>query len=264
MAETIMMDAATFAQASGQSNIPVEPLTLGDMPENFGIRETEIFVYNISNQEFNESAPPNHPRLLIRRCPIGQEYLLVGRETHPFKELIEDQNGNKSYAFRDGYREVSRMLNPSNPGIDQDFDDANSINVKRNLNAYGVFWSKHNPPLKEEIASARRRMEKTYRAELEKMAAIEARNPDEARATADWTSHAAATYFEVSTSWHRSDLGQRRSPGSEMDCPNCAEKIAIGAAVCRHCDAVLDEEKARKYFPDRFKRGPGRPASDAA
>ena len=84
MPDTIMMDAATFAQASGQSNVPVEPLALGEIPQNFGIRETDIFVYNISTQEFNESRPPNHARLLIRRCPADQPYLLVGRETRYF------------------------------------------------------------------------------------------------------------------------------------------------------------------------------------
>ena len=262
MPDTIMMDAATFAQASGQAQDRVEPLAIGDFPPNFGIKEIGIYVYNISTQEFNESRPPNHPHLLIRRCPADQDYLIVGEEVHPFKELIEDQNGNKSYAYRDGFKEVSKMLNPRNPGIDQDFDDANSINVMGNLNQYGVFWSTHNPPLKEELAGARRRMEKSYRTELEKMAAIEARNPDEARSTANNLSHAAAQYFRISTSWHRSDLGERRPTNEQFDCPNCAEKIAVGAAVCRHCQAVLDETKARKLFPDRFKRGPGRPSAD--
>jgi hypothetical protein len=46
------------------------------------------------------------------------------------------------------------------------------------------------------------------------------------------------------------------------ECPSCGESINQGSAICRHCDATLDEEKARKYFPKRFqedKRGPGRP-----
>ena len=262
MPDTIIMDAATFAQASGQSADRVEPLAIGEIPQNFGIQETPIYVYNISTQEFNESRPPNHPRLLIRRCPADQPYLLVGLETHPFKEMIEDQNGNKSYAFRDGFKEVTRMLNPRNPGTDQDYDDAGSINVMGNLNQYGVFWSTHNPPLAEELDAARKRMEKSYRTELEKMAAIEARNPDEARSTANNLSHAAANYFRISTSWHRSDLGERRPETAQTDCPNCAEKIAVGAAVCRHCGAVLDEEKARRLFPDRFRRGPGRPPNE--
>jgi len=107
-------------------------------------------------------------------------------------------------------------------------------------------------------------VEKTYRAELEKMVAIEARSPDEARNVATKTAHAAAAYYGRSFSWHRSDLVPSASPAGQIDCPNCAEKIAATAAVCRHCDAVLDEEKARKLFPDRFRRGPGRPPNEAA
>lgn len=262
MPDTVIMDAATFVQASGQTSIPVENLALGELPPNFGIKEVEIFIYNISTMEFNETRPPNHPRLLIRRCPADKEYLLVGRETHPFKEMTEDQNGNKSYAFRDGYKEVSRMLNPRNPGTDQNFDDAASINQGGNLNLYGVFWSTSNPPEAEELAAARKRLEKTYRGELERMAA--AKTPDEARVMANNISHAAADYFGYSGSWHQSDIRLQKPAASQVDCPNCAEKIAVGAAVCGKCGAVLDEEKARKFFPDRFRRGPGRPANEVA
>jgi hypothetical protein len=31
------------------------------------------------------------------------------------------------------------------------------------------------------------------------------------------------------------------------DCPACGEKVKIGVAVCRHCSAILDEEKAAKH-----------------
>ena len=31
------------------------------------------------------------------------------------------------------------------------------------------------------------------------------------------------------------------------DCPACGEKVKIGVAVCRHCNAILDEAKAAKH-----------------
>jgi hypothetical protein len=272
MPESVIMDAQTFAQASGES-VPVAPVILGEIPPNFGIREIPIYLYNISNQEFNEPCPPNHPHLLIRRCPKGQQFLLVGQETHPFMELVEDQNGNKSPIFRDGFREVSRMLNPQNPGFNgkyedsirvQDFDDANSINVKRNLNQFGVFWSRSLPPLNEELLAARERMEKTYRAELEKMAAIEARNPDEARSVADWTSHAAADYFGVSTSWHRTDLIPKNAGKGKVACGACGEDIFSNARICRHCGAPTDPAKQEAWIEEKtsVRRGPGRPPKE--
>jgi hypothetical protein len=250
MPESVIMDAATFAQASGQ-DVPVQRLTLGEIPVNFGIKEIPIYIYNISNEEFNETAPPNHSRFLIRRCPKGQQYLLVGQEEHPFKEQVEDQNGNKSFVYRDGFREVTKMLNPQNPGLDQNYDSADSINVKRNLNVRGVFWSRNNPPTNEELFAARERMEKTYRAVIQDMSAIESRNPDEARAVADWTAHAAADYFGVSTSWHRTDLIPKSAGAGRVACGACGEDIFATAKICRHCGAPTDPKKQAIWLEEK-------------
>jgi hypothetical protein len=32
-----------------------------------------------------------------------------------------------------------------------------------------------------------------------------------------------------------------------IDCPACGEKVKPGVAVCRHCSAILDDEKAAKH-----------------
>jgi zinc-ribbon domain len=34
------------------------------------------------------------------------------------------------------------------------------------------------------------------------------------------------------------------------ECPACGEKVKIGAAVCKHCGAILDEDKAAKHGLD--------------
>lgn len=31
------------------------------------------------------------------------------------------------------------------------------------------------------------------------------------------------------------------------ECPACGEKVKVGVAVCKHCSAILDEEKAAKH-----------------
>lgn len=52
-----------------------------------------------------------------------------------------------------------------------------------------------------------------------------------------------------------------------VPCPACDEPTRPGAAICSHCDAILDEAKARQFFPHKFgeeKRGPGRPRKDDA
>jgi hypothetical protein len=46
-------------------------------------------------------------------------------------------------------------------------------------------------------------------------------------------------------------LGSEREwvhvPVRMADCPACAEKVKPGVAVCRHCRAILDQEKAAKH-----------------
>ncbi len=48
-------------------------------------------------------------------------------------------------------------------------------------------------------------------------------------------------------------------PQRSVDCPVCGEKVKVGVAVCRHCGAVLDAERASKYGV-AAERGP-RPAA---
>jgi hypothetical protein len=109
------------------------------------------------------------------------------------------------------------------------------------------------------VKAARERLAKTLKSELAEMAKIESGvgGTAEAQARANNISHAAANFFGVSTSWHRSDLVPKGVPAGQISCPNCAEQISASAAVCRHCDAVIDEDRARRLFPDRFRR-PGR------
>lgn len=35
-------------------------------------------------------------------------------------------------------------------------------------------------------------------------------------------------------------------------CPACSTAIPEGAAVCPNCTAIIDEQKARQFFPERF------------
>lgn len=35
-------------------------------------------------------------------------------------------------------------------------------------------------------------------------------------------------------------------------CPACGESLRAGVAMCKTCGAIIDEAKARKYFPERF------------
>lgn len=58
---------------------------------------------------------------------------------------------------------------------------------------------------------------------------------------------------------------RKMTPVSLVACPACDEMVKPTAAICSHCDAILDEAKARKFFPHKFqeeRRGPGRPPKE--
>lgn len=251
--------ATAKAQARNES---VSPSSIYDVQNDFGVQRQTIYIYNTSQQEFNTPRPPNHPHMLLRACPAGQPYALVGSITHPFTEIEYDQNLNKQVRLTDGFREASKMLNPMNPGTDQDFDGA-SFSEGGNLNMMGCFWSTNNPPTQDELDADKVRKEKTYRKELETLVAIEAKEgPDGARNRANNISHAAAVYYGQSYSWHRSDLVPKQKLGM-APCGVCAEEINLAAKLCRHCGAPTDEEKQSLWLAARTegKRGPGRPSA---
>ncbi|HEV2615626.1 MAG TPA: hypothetical protein VGU63_03340 [Candidatus Acidoferrales bacterium] len=61
------------------------------------------------------------------------------------------------------------------------------------------------------------------------------------------------SYREISDMHRRAALamGLEREwayvPQRSVDCPVCGEKVKAGVAVCKHCSAVLDAERAAKY-----------------
>jgi len=253
--QTLVERPDLAGQIAAAGNSDIYPNYIAEIQPGFGVVETTIYIYNIGIQEFSAPRPPNHPHLLIRRCPpekactvhsteIGWE--LVGRISNPFRQIEYDQNNNRRVMMTDGYVEATRMLNPSNPGTNQDYDAPTALNENGNLNAFGVFWSKHHPPLREELEAARRRMANTYDAKLRKMddAAADS-DPTLVRQMADRTAHAACEYFGQVRPWHP-NFNAKNDLAGKSECPNCGEMIragapfhALGAAVC-----VLDWRKA--------------------
>lgn len=39
-------------------------------------------------------------------------------------------------------------------------------------------------------------------------------------------------------------------PQRSVECPACGEQVRAGVAICKHCNATLDAERAAKYFPN--------------
>lgn len=251
-------------QHASEVNAKLNPAFLSDVPENFGVNEVPIYFYNVGPLEFNEPRYPNHPHMLIRACPPGTPYIMArGSISHPFQEIRLDQNENKFVVMTNGYREASKMLNPMNPGTDQNWHEPTAMNEYGNLNQYGVFWSIHNPPLENELAEARARMEATFKRELELMVRIEAQEgPAGAQSRVNNLSRAAAKYFNQTYSWFRLDLIPQTKELGKVECWACGEQIRPKALLCMHCGAPMEDAKRQAWLDAKFaeKRGPGRPA----
>lgn len=223
---------------------------LGRQDGDFGIQETAIYFYNTSALEHNVSRPPNHPHMLIRSCPKGQPYIMArGSISSPFTETRSDQNDNKYPVLTNGFKEATKMINPMNPCLygderDQDYAVASEFHQGDDLGKYGVFWSINNPPAEDDVQKAVKRMEATYRRELERMG--KAKTADEALGMRNNISAAAADYFGVSATWHQTDLISRDH--GKVDCGVCGEKIQPTAKLCIHCKAPTDPKRQAAWL----------------
>ena len=229
-------------------------------PIKLGIEQKTIYIYNIARRVLSRKLPPNHPTLHFAACPKNQPYTLVYTLTHPYLQPEFDIQGMRTATYQSGYREAIVILNPTNPSSgenpikDQDFELPGSVNEGANFNKYGLFFSTHNPPRKEELEAAKARLEKTYRAELERM--NKARSAEEAINMANSLSHAAADYFGKSFVWHQSDLEVKAAPVEDdrMPCGECGESIKRIAKSCKECGAPTDPEELKGYQAQRKAR----------
>lgn len=131
----------------------------------------------------------------------------------------------------------------------------------------GAFISLTETPSESDIEAARARLSTHYSALIQQAdRAYEINGGQEvvngvARSNISQQHVEAAREMGVDRPW------SRKNQTAMVMCPACDEAIKPTAAICVHCDAILDEAKARKFYPHKFsdeKRGPGRPRNEAA
>lgn len=63
------------------------------------------------------------------------------------------------------------------------------------------------------------------------------------------------SYREISDTHRRAALCLKLErewayvPQRSVECPACGEKVRAGVAICKHCKAILDPERAATFFP---------------
>ena len=111
-----------------------------------------------------------------------------------------------------------------------------------NLEWHGVFITKNAEPTKKEIEAAHAKR-KQY---LERLVAdADQKHMRGKVGEIDAEERGAAHELNLKKNW-------AEKPTAMDACPACGSAVQPGVAVCPHCNAVLDEAKAKKFFPERF------------
>jgi len=173
-----------------------------------------VTIASISDQDWYVSR--THGVYHIPSCPKGQAYsvLLVT----PRGDAL-DLGDNRRFPFTISAREIAEDL-------------------LQDLRDHGIFVCAGARPSEEELAAATGRRDGFYH-----------------RLVTDGdTMWARGHSFREISDLHRRAalaLGVEREwayvPMRTADCPACGEKVKLGVAVCRHCHAILDAEKAAKH-----------------
>jgi hypothetical protein len=108
----------------------------------------------------------------------------------------------------------------------------------QDLHDHGIFVCEGLRPTSEELTTATERRDTYYHRLIAEGDTLWARGHS-FREISDLHRRAAMT-LGVEREW-------AYVPMRMSDCPACGEKVKTGVAVCRHCHAILDREKAAKH-----------------
>jgi hypothetical protein len=201
-----------------------------------------VHIYTVSKREFVVEQPPLIPYLIIPPCEEGELYRKVISIPSPMLQVERHPDKNEAQIFRhQGERVAQSICNPDNPTLDQDYVNRKSLAFGVNLNIQGVFWSRNDPPTKEELEKAQKRVQSYYASLIERARTLEIANPKELEQLINQDYHLAAEFFGVETSWHHKLI-------SKAECPNCGEAIK-SASQAYHVNSaglvcVIDKDRA--------------------
>jgi hypothetical protein len=173
-----------------------------------------VSIANIGDQDFYISR--TYGIFHIPACATGEPFSLL---LITARGDALDLGDNRRFPFTISAREIAEDL-------------------IQDLVVHGVFVCAGARPTESEMEAAAARRQAWYQDLV-------------AEADAMWAR--GHSYREISDMHRRAtlSLGLERDwayvPQQFVECPSCAEKVKPNVAVCRHCHAVLDAEKAAKH-----------------
>jgi len=177
-------------------------------------REATVTIVNLSDLDFYISR--TYGIFHIPACPKGEHYsmLLVTARGDAL-----DMGDNRRFPFTISAREIAADL-------------------IQDLEPHGIFLCTGDGPTEPEIAAAEARRLEWYQQLI---------------AEADTMWARGHSYREISDMHRRAalSLGLDRDwafvARKMIECPVCGEQLKPQVAICKHCKAVLDAEKAAKH-----------------
>jgi hypothetical protein len=174
----------------------------------------EVMIASVSDQDWYISR--THGMYHIPTCKKGEAFAKLRIE--PRTDMV-DLGDNRRLPLTIGARDIAEDL-------------------LQDLRDHGVFRCKGEEPSDAELQTARSRCEAFHHKLVAEGDVMWARGH---------------SFREISDLHRRAAiaLGLEREwayvPTRMNDCPACGEKVKLGVAVCRHCSAILDAEKAAKH-----------------
>ncbi len=179
-----------------------------------GARDRTATIASISDQDWHVTR--TYGVFHIPACPKGETCALL--IVTPRGDAI-DLGDNRRFPFTITPREIAE-------------------DIVQDLGNHGIFVCANGQPTDEELAEAGTRRDAWFKQLV---------------AEADEMWARGHSYREISDMHRRAAFGMGLErewayvPQRSVDCPVCGEKVKAGVALCRHCGAVLDAERASKY-----------------
>lgn len=177
-------------------------------------RESTVTIANLSDQDFYISR--TYGIFHIPACAKGEPYALL--LITPRGDAL-DLGDNRRFPFAITAREIAADLT-------------------QDLDVQGIFICAGARPSKEEIAAGQTRRQDWYQQLVSEADTMWARGHSY-REISDMHRRAALSLW-IDREW-------AFVPQKMIECPACGENLKPHVAVCKHCGAVLDAEKAAKH-----------------
>lgn len=196
-------------------------------------REDRAVLVNISDQEFFSNQATLGSYTVPARA-AAERYALttVFGRTELF-DMGDDRKGEKYWTARQIAQSVIAEHNP----------DAD-------LRRFGVFLCAGAHPTEDELVTAQARQDSFYLQQIQQADLTYSRAPHRPDSITD-VQRRGARALGIDRPW-------LVKLAAMSECPACGGTVKAGAAVCRYCGTIMDEEKAAKFGIVQTSGGVGR------